>query len=362
MMNTREKKTWQVILLSILCFVLISVLGTGVLTSLSMRRAAKERVLTAAVEKFPMEEIALTDSSAAQYILDEFIADERVSIENVERVMQDGTFSAFAAQLMDKYSAYLTDGGELPQIDPEDFVRLIEENQELIRQETGLEFLAPDKQKLRENLEAPLNAWNTAMHESLSKGISGFTIKASVSLWLPITLGVLLLGIMVWMVIFYVRGGFRAGTALKVFSIALFVPCAVMLGGLFLTDAIAATNIPFLRESMGMLYDTLLPIAGIASGVCVLIFIIGIVCTLVSAKLRPAAVDYDGSYDGFYAQEDAGYDSEPDFVPEYGEPESAEPEMKRQYCRNCGQPLINPDARFCYKCGNVQEAVKHDDV
>ena len=36
-------------------------------------------------------------------------------------------------------------------------------------------------------------------------------------------------------------------------------------------------------------------------------------------------------------------------------------EVKVWYCRNCGQPLVNPDARFCYKCGNVQEAVKHDD-
>ena len=361
MMKTRERKTGQVILLSILCFVLIVLLGAGVLTSLSLRRAAQERVLTAAVEKFPMEEITVNGSSAAQFILDTFIADERVSIENVERVMQEGTFSAFAAEIMDRYNAYLTDGGELPKINPDDFVRLIEENQELIRQETGLEFLAPDKEKLRENLEAPLDAWNTAMRESLSNGISGFTIKATVSLWVPIILGVLLLGIMIWMVMFYVRGGFRAGTALKVYSVALFVPCAVMLGGLFLTDLIAAANIPFIKDSMGMLYDTLLPIAGIASGVCVLIFIIGIVCTLVSAKLHPVSVEYDGGYDGLYAQEDAGYDSEPDFVPEYAEPETAEPEMKRQYCRNCGQPLVNPDARFCYKCGNVQEAVKHDD-
>ncbi len=362
MMKTRERKTWQVILLSILCFILITLLGAGVLTSLSMRRAAKERVLTAAVEKFPMEEITVNGSSAAQFILDEFIADERVSIENVERVMQEGTFSAFAAQIMDSYNAYLTDGGALPQINPDDFVRLIEENQELIRQETGLEFLSPDKEKLRENLKLPLEAWNIAMHESLGRGVSGFTFKATVSLWLPITLGVLLLGIMIWMVVFYVRGGFRAGTALKVYSVALFVPCAVMLGGLFLTDAIAASNIPFIKDSMGMLYDTLLPIAGIASGVCVLIFIVGIVCTLVSAKLHPVSAEYDGDYDGLYAQEDAGYDSEPDFVPEYGEPESSEPEMKRQYCRNCGQPLVNPDARFCYKCGNVQEAIRHDDV
>ena len=37
--------------------------------------------------------------------------------------------------------------------------------------------------------------------------------------------------------------------------------------------------------------------------------------------------------------------------------ETSEPEMKRQFCRNCGQPLVNPDAKFCYKCGHVQEQI-----
>ncbi len=364
-MKTREKKTLQVVLLSILCFVLIALLGAGVLTSLSLRRAAQERVLTAAVEKFPMEEITVNGSSAAQFILDTFIADERVSIENVERVMQNGTFSAFAAEIMDRYNTYLTDGGELPKINPDDFVRLIEENEALILEETGLEFLEPDKQKLRENLEQPLKAWNIAMEQSLHKGINGFTAKATVSVWLPVTLGVFLLAILVWMVIFYVRGGFRAGTAFKVYSIALFVPCAVMLGGLCLTDLIASAEIPFIQDSMVLLYDTLLPVAGIGSAVCVLLFVTGVMCSLLSAKLRPAAdADaYNGSYDSEY---DNTYDRFDRSTPQDAMQEEAgaqpeEPEVKRQYCRNCGRPLVNPDAKFCYQCGNVQEHVSSED-
>lgn len=356
-MKTREKKTLQVVLLSILCFILTALLGAGVLITVSARRTVQERVLTAAVEKFPLEEISLTDTSAAQFILDEFIADERVSVENVQRVMQEGTFSAFAAELMDRYNAYLTDGGEFPQINAEQFVQLIEENEALILEETGLEFLEPDKQLLRENLEIPLEAWNRLMTESLHKGISGFTVKAGVSLWLPITLGVLLLAVLIWMIVFYVRGGCRVGTAFKVYSIALFLPCAVMLCGLFAVDIFAGADIPFIKDSMVLLYDTLLPVAGIGSLVCVLLFITGIACSLFSAKRRAVLTEteeYNGSYDSDYD------DTYSNAVPEYEEPAKeipAEPEVKRQYCRNCGQPLVNPDAKFCYKCGNVQEHI-----
>ena len=79
----KEKKTLQVVLLSILCFILTVLLGTGVLVTVSARRTLQERVLTAAVEKLPLEEIGFEGSSAAQFILDEFIADERVSVEKV---------------------------------------------------------------------------------------------------------------------------------------------------------------------------------------------------------------------------------------------------------------------------------------
>ncbi len=366
MMKTREKKTLQVVLLSILCFILTALLGTGVLLTVSMRRAAKERVLTAAVEKFPLEELMLENSSAAQHILDEFVADERVTLENVQRIMENGTFSGFAAEIMDEYNSYLVDGGVFPQIEPEEFVRLIEENEALILEETGLEFLDPDKQKLRENLEQPLKAWNIAMEQSLHKGINGFTARATVSLWLPVTLGVFLLAILVWMVIFYVRGSFRAGTAFKVYSIALFVPCAVMLGGLCLTDLIASAEIPFIQDSMILLYDTLLPVAGIGSAVCVLLFVTGVMCSLLSAKFRPAADadEYNGSYDSEYDNTYDRFDrSTPeDTAQEEADTQPEEPEVKRQYCRNCGKPLVNPDAKFCYQCGNVQEHVSSEDL
>ncbi|MDE5564505.1 MAG: hypothetical protein K2I93_05070, partial [Oscillospiraceae bacterium] len=35
--------------------------------------------------------------------------------------------------------------------------------------------------------------------------------------------------------------------------------------------------------------------------------------------------------------------------------------LTRHYCRFCGEPLVNSDAKFCYKCGTTQEQVKQDE-
>ncbi len=352
-MKTREKQTAKVVLLSIVCFILIMLLGSGILNAVSLRHAAQERALPAAIESLPLEKLALDEETAAEFILEEFVADERVSVENVRKVMRDGTFSRFAADLMDQYNSYLLEGGEFPALQAEDFVRLIEENEELIKAETGLEFLDPDKQKLRENLRLPLESWNAAMEQSIHRGVGGFTAKAMFSLWLPILFGVLLLAVMIWMIVFYVRGGYRAGTALKNFSIALFVPCAVTLLGLLFVNAAAEMNIPFMQQPITILSDTILPIAAVGTLVCAVLFGAGMLCNLIMKK--PVNAE-DASY-----EYDALDRAEPEFAeqPEeelrFTEPE---PEMKRQFCRNCGQPLVNPDAKFCYKCGNIQEHVQ----
>ena len=368
----KTKHTLKVVLLSILCFVLTAVLGAGILSSVAARRSVKERVLTAAIEKFPLEELNINGEPAAEFILREFIADERVKIESVERVMREGTFSSFAAKTMDKYGKYLTDGGALPKLEQDDFVGLIEENQELIRRETGLEFLEPDKEKLHQNLQLPLEAWNVAAYEVLGRGVTSFCIKAFLSIWMPVVLGVLLLAVLAWMICFYVRGGFTAGAAIRVYSIALFVPCLVLFGGLVLIDAFA--KIPFLRDSMGMLYVTLLPIAGVGGGVCTVLFIISLVCSSIEKKKIAELAGYGGDYEKMYTE----YGEIPVYVPETSEPSAStmdtavpeisepdgmeisepdEPEQARQYCRDCGQPLVNPNAKFCYKCGSVQEQV-----
>lgn len=350
-MKTRERKTGKVVGLSILCFILTLLLGGGLLLSLCMRHAVQERVVTAAVEKLPLEEISMNDESLAQYILDEFIQDERVSVENVKTVMRDGTFSAYMAELTEKYNAYLTEGGEFPSLQAEDFVQLITDNEALIAEETGLAFLEPDKQKLRENA-APLAAqWNR-----MDQGIPRFAVKSAVSVWLQAVLGLLLIAVLVWMIVFYVRGGFRSGTALKVFSIALFIPNLCLFVMLVLADAFGGA---FLQESRGLLYGSFLPFAGGGALISVLIFCTGVIISRRTAKpaLTDAAEGMLETAEEKTAELVEMLEQNATGIKEELVQAEEECSDKRQFCRNCGQPLVNPDAKFCYKCGNVQEHV-----
>ncbi len=345
-MNTKQKQTGKVTGLSILCVILIILLGSGLLASVSMRRASQEKLLTAAAEKLPLSEISIDNTSAAEFILNEFVQDERVTAEQIEKVMEEGTFSGFIADLAKKYDLYLDGSGTFPTLSADDLVGLIEENHALILQETGLEFLGPDKEKLRNNAVPIVDGWN-----SLDKGITGFAVKSSVSVWQPVVLGILLMAVLVWMIIFYVKGGFRAGSALKVYSIALFVPCLAMLVILVLTDAVGTKKMPFIGDSMPMLYGSFMPIFGIGAAICVLLFCTGLFLCSISEKRAQKAIAAAQAP----AEEIPAEASAPEEIsaPE----ETPEPEMKRQFCRNCGQPLVNPDAKFCYKCGNVQEHI-----
>lgn len=348
MMNTKEKKTGTVVALSVLCCILTVLLGSGLLVSLSVRHASQEHLVSAAMEKLPLEELQIDSTTSAEFILKEFIQDERVTEEQVRTVMQQGTFSGFAADLSERYESYLNGNGAFPQLHAEDLVGLIEENQDLILRETGLEFLEPDKVKLRDNAAPLVSAWNR-----LDKGIEGMAVRSAASVWLPVVLGLLLMAVLVWMIVFYIRGGYHAGSALKVYSIALLVPCVLLLTALVLTDALGTKEMTFIESSMPMLYGNFLPFAGVGAAICAVIFCIGLLCCGISEKrAKKAAVPMETP-----APEEVSAPEETSAPAN----EPAESEAKRQFCRNCGQPLVNPDAKFCYKCGNVQEQIKPEE-
>ncbi len=354
MKNKKKYGKPKFVLLNILCFVLVMVLGASLMASLSLRYTVQEELLPVTAKQLPLSELPVNDSTAAQFILDEFIQDERVSVENVQKVMDDGTFSVFLAELTERYNTYLREGGEFPQVQSEEFVRLIEENADLIYAETGLRFLDADKQKLRENLSEPISEWNAAAEQSMHKGVSGFAVKATVSLWLPIVLGVLLLAVLVWMIIIYVRSEFRAGTALKVYGIALFVPGILVVLATIAANILVAVKSPVLGDTAGLLNNCVWAFA-IGVLAAAVIFGLGLLCNFIVKGKKVPAAEAKELYDGFFA-------GTPEPKEESTEPE-AEPEEQpqRKFCRNCGQPLVNPDAKFCYKCGNVQEHVKTEE-
>jgi hypothetical protein len=359
MAEKKKKSTVSVVMLSILCFVLTLLLSAGVLSCTTLRLMALNNSVPEAVQIIPLEELPVqcadgTQVTLAQYILDNYVEDDRVSVEQVEELLQDGTFSLFTGELTQQYNDYLLGNGDFPEITAEDIVQLITENEDLIFEKTSLEFLEPDKQKLRKNLEEPLTDCNQTLRSMMQKGVRGFAVRSIFSVWLIITLGVLLLAILIWMLVFYVRGRKRVGTALKLYSIAAFVPCLLLL----LTAALSVwvmglTNLDFLRDFAGMLKSEALMTSAIGILFCVLLFCTGMLCNRLH---RPVPEEETlPVYDPMDAPPEEAVEAEEAGKPEeVEETETAQALPRRRFCRHCGKPLVNEDAQFCYQCGTPQ--------
>ncbi len=364
MMKSRKKGGAAVVLVSILCFLLVMVLSAALVGQLTLRHCAGNALLPKAVAEVPIADITVDNRSVAQIIYDEFVADERVSVENVERVIEQGTFSAYAEEVAAAYNRYLLGEGEFPQLEAEEIVTLIDENAELIYAETGLRFLDADKEKLRTNLEGTLADYNRTLENGMHKGVNGFAVRSAFSLWLPIVLGVLMLLLLIWMFVLYIRRQCRVGTALKVYGVAMFIPCVLLLIGTLISTPLLGRLLTAIAADFAIPFTgAMLPYAGTGTAIAVLLFVIGVICNRVSRKKqRPAAEEVPESVTEATAAE-AAMPAEAAVPSVAAEATAAEqekveeevPEAQRRFCRNCGQPLVNPDAKFCYKCGNVQE-------
>lgn len=358
MKRTQKGSTAVVVLLSILCFILVMCISQILLTAFTMRRYAEKRTIPTAVSRISLKDIVLQDdegnaSSAAEYIMDHYVMDDRVTLQNIENLLEQGSFTDFASTLTEQYNNFLLGQGEFPKLKAEDFVTLIEQNQNLIYNETGLQFLEQDKQKLQENLDEVFAEFNPVLERSMNKGATGFLVRSMFSVWMEIVLAVLLVLLLIWMICIYASNQKRVGTAVKVVSIAAFVPCIfALLGDFFMSLTLKRSEFKAFAEMAGYLTKESIPYAGIGCLICAALFAIGILCNQFYRNEAVEVPIYDAN-DFSTEDELPVYDAAdtPDSYDHYAAPEPAD----RKYCRNCGCRLVNANAYFCYKCGNQQQ-------
>lgn len=280
--------------------------------------------------------------SLAQYILDEYIQDDRVSVEDVQEILHSGTFTDFAAALTEQYNQYLADGGEFPEIDAQEFISVLEQNADIIYDKTGLRFLEPDKEKLKENLNHPLYLLNKTLESYMYKGVKGFFLRLSLAFLTQIVLVLLLTGLLVLMILIHNRSMKKIGRAFKLYSITAFVPCFIFFQiGLLMSWILELINLP--AELGTALRGQTVKFSGMGLLFCILLFLIGILWNLITFQQSSKQPEQNVS--------------SMDMPKPVSYPESGEM-PKRMYCRYCGEKLVNPDAQFCYQCGKIQNQKK----
>lgn len=365
MRSQKKGSMLAVVAVSILCFILTWILTVNLMGIILLRQYALHRAVPAAVSEIVLKDVTVRDedgsiSTASEFIMENYVEDDRVTLQNIENILDQGSFTDFAATKAEQYNRFLLGESEMPVLEADEFVALIEQNQDLIYRETGLEFLEPDKEKLRSNLDAVFSRLNPSLDRSMNKGISGFALRSLFSVWLEVTVGVLLLLILAGMIVLYARNHKSVGTGLKVYSIAGFIPCIlVLVGSAGMQFILSHTGLAVLGNVSGHFTRDSIAVSGIGTLACVLLFMVGHLCSAIYKKAAKDAIPvYDiGDLGGFSEAEETPEipaPAEPEPLPAPAE-EPGEPD-KRKFCRCCGKPLVNPDALFCYSCGNQQKA------
>ncbi len=363
-----------VVLLSFLWCILTFVLSLLLVVNVTLHQYADNDGLEESVASLDLTEIAFDDGSGtvtlAEFIAEEFVPeDEEADIKGIEDVLKDKRITDFASDIAEDYEDYLLEGGSFPQLKSESIMKLMEDMEEDIYEATKLRVGNGDMDALEADLDATLGDVNDILEGVMAKGLTGFGVRAMFSLWLIIVLGVLLVLILTWMIVVHTSKGFCAGTAMKTFSITAFIACILLLAAALLHGiALEWANAECLKALAQPLANVLLLYSGIGAGVCALLFLIGLIICKIAGKhkLQPVAEvpEMPAPAAETPIAETPAPVEEPAPAPAPAEesapvedpaPAAKEPAPKRIFCGKCGKELVNPDAKFCFHCGCIQE-------
>ncbi len=217
---------------SIICAIILVLTVFSLILSISLRYIVNKNLLVKTVENVNLCEIEVENDSGKkvkldQYIYDEFIDDERITVENVDNVLNDPFIKDFIIEKIEGYQKFFMDEGEMVYIRSEDIVNLIDENSDLLYNEAGLNFLEPDKIELKEELEG-LDIFSDICRDYFTGWFTSGYIQTYFSFAYVVFLGVLLIVILVQWLAVYAINGRRMMKALKKYSIAVIVPSALI--------------------------------------------------------------------------------------------------------------------------------------
>ncbi|MBD5143665.1 MAG: zinc ribbon domain-containing protein [Ruminococcus sp.] len=307
-MHSKHSKTKYMLLL-ILNIIVLFFLVTMLLTCMTLRYYIKSFAVPKAIAKMIVEDIKIEQSdgyetSIAEYLANELIQDEQVSAEDIEEMIQNGTFSDYIMLAVEQYNQYLAEGGELPELD---------EN----------------------NLKYPIKILNNRLEDFIYKGKIGIVLRIAISIWIQIILAICILLLFISFIRVHRKENKKIGTCLKICSITAGIPCVIMfLFFMVLSWILKLTHLP--SELVIALRGKNMMISSIGIGICIVIFGSGMLWNFIAKKYTPKS-------EMSIQEETSSKIKMP--VPEIS---------NRKFCRYCGKKLVNDNAQFCYQCGKTQ--------
>lgn len=217
---------------TIICTVILVLSVISLILTASLRNIVNKNLLVNTIENVNISEIEIEEDSGKkikldQYIYDEFIDDSRITVENVDNVLNNPFIKNFIIEKIEGYQKFALDEGEMVYITSDDIINLIDENSDLLYNEAGLNFLEPDKAELKESLSG-LDAFSDFCRDYMTGWFTSGYIQTYFSIAFVNFLEVLLVIILIqWLLVYYFNGR-RIFKALKKYSISVIVPSAII--------------------------------------------------------------------------------------------------------------------------------------
>lgn len=266
---------------SIICSILLVFSIICIILTMSFRNIINNNILVNTVKAMDLCSIEIVDESGKkvhldEYIYNNYIDDERITVQNVDNVLNDPFIKDFIIEKIEGYQNFCMDEGDMVYITSDDIVNLIDENSKLLFNEAGLNFLEPDKEQLKNDLRV-LDDFKDFSDNYLTGWFSSGLIHTFFSFANVVFLSVFMAVILIQWIVVYKLKSRRIGRALRKYSIVFIVPSFLIFASTF--------SFLFLEKSsiLNTLTSDLKWSFTISSGI---IFAIGVILFLISIPMN----------------------------------------------------------------------------
>ena len=280
-----DKNGGKVLLNNIICIVIMVGAVLALILSVSLRYIVNNDLLAETVKDTDLTQIEVRDDSGEKvpldkWVYDKYIDDDRITVKNVDNVLNNPFIKDFLIEKIHGYQDFFMDEGEIVTVTSQDIVDLIDKNSDLLYREAGLNFLEPDKDDLRKNLEG-LDDFADFSKEHLSGWFLSSYIQTYFSLAYVIFLTVLLGIILAQWLLVYRFNGRRMLRAMRNYGIVMIIPSAVVFVLTLVPMIVFYSSSAFDALPIGKLFAPFC----VSSGILLALGLILLVASIIAARL-----------------------------------------------------------------------------
>ncbi len=242
---------------SFLLLFLTVILSIALIAVLSARMTTKEQVLNDAVDKLDFSNIQIgnvvdnadyDNEATLADVVYSYVNNEKVSKKQIENIVSKADYSIILSEYTSQIANYIVSGEKYDELTENDIVKLVEENAELIEDETGIDIQRD--RNFENNVKNASKGYVRDLNKQVENSLGSDSKLDSViplinfllsPIFLVIVI-VLLLAILALMIRVYYKKNVSFWRAIKAYGITLFTVSSIVVIATFMSNIIMSIS------------------------------------------------------------------------------------------------------------------------